>query len=60
MWSGQEGGMVYNIAQSRGPKFYVTRDIQRSPFAMTRSLSLAKTMAQEDAAEHAKKRKKSG
>ena len=51
MWSGRDGEMMYTIAQTRGPRFYVTRDIKRSPFAMTRSLSLAKTMAQQDADE---------
>jgi hypothetical protein len=60
MWSGQDAGMMYTIMQSRGPTFYVTRDIKRSPFAMTRSLALAKTMAQQDATEHANKREKSG
>ncbi len=58
MWSGQDDGMLYIITQSSGPTFYVTRDIKRSPFAMTRSLALAKTMAQEDATEHVMKRKR--
>jgi hypothetical protein len=39
MWSGRDGEMMYTIAQTRGPRFYVTRDIKRSPFAMTRSLT---------------------
>lgn len=60
VWSGQGAGMTYTISQARGPGFYVTRDIRRSPFAMTRSLSLAKTMAEEDATDQAQKRKKSG
>jgi hypothetical protein len=54
----QDDGMMYTLTQSRGPTFYVTRDIKRSPFAMTRSLALAKKMAQEEAAEHATRRKK--
>jgi hypothetical protein len=51
LWSGRDGEMMYTIAQTRGSRFYVTRDIKRSPFAMTRSLSLAKTMAQQNADE---------
>ena len=42
MWSGRDGEMMYTIRQSGGPKFYVTRAIERSPFATTRSLALAK------------------
>ena len=55
MWSGRDSGVMYTIRQSGGAKFYVTRAIDRSYFASTRSLALAKVMAQDDAAEHVKK-----
>ena len=58
MWSGLHSGLIYTIRQSGGAKFYITRAIERSHFASTRSLALAKVMAQDDATEHAKKRKK--
>jgi hypothetical protein len=58
MWSGRDGEMMYTIRQSGGATFHITRAIERSPFATTRSLALAKVMAQDDATEHAKKRKK--
>src|SRR3981081_862018 len=57
MWSGRDSGVMYTIRQSGGAKFYVTRAIDRSYFASTRSLALAKVMAQDDAAEHVKKQK---
>ena len=58
MWSGRDGEMMYTIRQSGGPKFYVTRAIERSPFATTRSLALAKPW-RKMTQPNAKKRKKS-
>jgi hypothetical protein len=49
MWSGLHSGLIYTIRQSGGAKFYITRAIERSHFASTRSLALAKATAQDDA-----------
>jgi len=49
MWSGRHSGLIYTIRQSGGAKFYITRAIERSHFASTRSLAQAKAMAQDDA-----------
>jgi hypothetical protein len=64
MWSGRDNGirdngMMYTIKQRGDATFYVTRGIERSHFGSTRSLALAKNMAQDDAAGHTKRRKKS-
>ena len=49
MWSGLHSGLIYTIRQSGGAKFYITRATERSHFASTRSLALAKATAQDDA-----------
>jgi hypothetical protein len=59
MWSGRDNGIMYTIKQRGDATFYVTRGIERSHFGSTRSLALAKNMAQDDATGHTKKRKKS-
>ena len=61
MWSGRDNGirdngMMYTIKQRGDATFYVTRGIERSHFGSTRSLAL---VAQDDAAGHTKRRKKS-
>ena len=59
MWSGRDNGMMYTIRQRGDATFYVTRGIERSHFGSTRSLALAKNMAQGDATGRTRKRKKS-
>ena len=49
MWSGLHSGLIYTIRQSGGAKFYIMRATERSHFASTRSLALAKATAQDDA-----------
>ena len=59
MWSGRDNGTMYTVKQRGDATFYVTRGIERSHFGSTRSLALAKNMAQDDATGRTKKRKKS-
>ena len=49
MWSGRHSGLMYTIRQTGGAKFYITRAIERSHFASTRSPAQAKAIAQDDA-----------
>ena len=55
----RDNGMMYTIKQRGDATFYVTRGIERSHFGSTRSLALAKNMAQGDATGRTRKRKKS-
>lgn len=59
MWSGRDNGMMYTVKQRGDATFYVTRGIERSHFGSTRSLALAKNVAQLDASGHSRQRKKS-
>jgi hypothetical protein len=53
-WTGRDGELNYTIRQGNGARFKVIRALEPSPFAILRSLALAKAMAEEDASDRRK------